>query len=236
MAMNSLKNLSNKGLTLWTKYKNWVLFILFCLLIGIIVFRKPHPTPIIPVDTTNITQQAEILKDKNDKLSAVITQYVVDQATQKKFSDSLAKALRLKPKQIVGVGQSYYKHDTIFTDTGRTKFVILNGDTSFVIEHHDNWIDLVANARKNGGGTISLSSRDTLTRTEVVKNPLFGKTIREIIIRNSSPYNKLNSGYDWTVKEKRAWLTVGPYIGIDVITLKPSFGVSAQLPLIQLKK
>lgn len=229
--MNSDKRIWNQ--TAFNKYKNWAIIILVITIVLLTCLRKRPVEPAIP-DNTPILQRVDQIKDENDKLYAQVQQKVLENAIARKFADSLAKALRVKPKFVRGVDQYVYSVDTVFTVTPVVTYQ--NKDTAFTVRKKDLWVDIEANVRTRGQSTLRFSSKDTLTRTEIVKTPLFGATTRYITIRNANPYNVVEKGYSWTVKEKRAWLTVGPYIGYDVLNMRPSIGVSVQLPLIQLKK
>lgn len=213
------------------KWKNWSILALILLTVYFVFIRKPEPPTPLTVDNTPLLQEVGRLKDRNDKMSAVVAQLTVSQAQSRKYADSLAKALKIKPKYIRGVDQIVYSKDTVLkADT----VFHSKGDTAFYMGYSDAWLDIEASSIR-GEDEIAFSIRDTLTRTETLKNSLFKPTKREIIVRNANPYVEAQEAYSWTVAEKRPWLTVGPYVGYDIITQKPSLGLSVQFPLIQIK-
>jgi|SRR6478609_935948 len=214
-------------MTLTTKVLIGVAIILAAFTVYLLL-KKPKE----PLVDNKAVQEAQYYKDANGMLVARLKQNAVNEKQMKANIDSLAKALKVKPKFIKGVDTYHSTVEIEYKDTSSS--VIIGKDTAYKIEKHDPYVDIVAIAGKDSG-SISLQMRDTLTRVEVVKTSLFKATTREVLIRNASPYTKVVSGYAYTIKEKRAILTVGPYLGID-IKGKPSFGLSVQYPLIQIKR
>jgi len=228
--------------TLTTKYKNLTIIVLVAIILGILFFGRKNPDPVSVLGQTEpILQKAKILKDINDKNSAVITQLVVsDKRDRARIADSVAKVYELKIKQIQGIDKYVYVKDTVFITKSTPIFrgSILDSNRNIIgykVETHDPWIDIVAVAGKDTA-SIAFSSRDTLLRTEVVKNPLFGAPKRTVIIRNTNPYNSLQSGYSWTTKDKKTFIAIGPAFVWNPITNKFSVGVGISLPLIQIKR
>lgn len=200
----------NKIVIFLRKYKDHILIGTVGVLFLFILFTPRHRSIEPP---TKVLKEVEHIKDVNEKLYAKLEQQVSE---RDKTIDSLAKALKLKPKHIKGETKVVVRTDTAFID--RVTPIYTGSDTAYMVEKHDPWIDVVAVAGKDTG-YISLSHRDTLTRVEVVKTYLLRPTERFILLRNSSPYNKVQSGYSWTTKEKSPFITIG--FGFSVVPVKP---------------
>lgn len=210
--------------------KTKVFIVVGLILIGIIIYLLRRE-PVHTIDKVAI-EEARYYKDINGKLVAMIKQKDISESNMKQLADSLAKALKVKPKYIKGIDTYNSTIEIEYRDTSST--VLIGKDTAYKIEKHDPYVDIIAIAGKDSG-SISLKMRDTLTRVEKVKNPLIGRTTREVLLRNASPYTTIQSGYSYTIKEKKVILGVGPYVGID-FRGQPSFGISIQFPIIQIKR
>ncbi len=173
-------------------------------------------------------------KDANGKLYAKVQQQEVDKAAYKQHIDSLAKLLKIKPKQIKGEDVVTVITDTEFVRLP-TQHVIVAKDTMYRVEKHDAWVDVVATAGKIDG-SITLKVRDTFTRLETVKTSWFKPTVRSVYILNKNPYSRPSEGSSFIIKEKQTWLTIGPYIGYDPFNRCLSGGISAQIPILKLKR
>src|SRR6476620_9751987 len=111
--MNSPKRIWNK--TPFDKWKNWIILGLIITLISLIIIHQlTKPEVPTPTDVTPVLKKAELLRDQNDQLSAKVAQLSVTNAEARAYSDSLAKALKLKPKYIKGVDKLVYTTDTTF--------------------------------------------------------------------------------------------------------------------------
>lgn len=231
--MNSPERIWNQPFI--NRWKNWIILSLIVLVVAMIAFRKRPP--VIPaIDDRPVLAKVDLLKDENDKLYAKIAELSISNSLARAYSDSLGKALKIKPKFIKGVSQQTTIHDTIFVDSSVHVTQPTPQDSSWSISKKDEWINIEAKRLPNGHGTIRFSSRDTLTRVEVVKKSLFKRTERYEIIRNASPYNQLDKAYNWKTKETKTWLVVGPSVGYDPINNKVIYGVTATLPILQFKR
>jgi hypothetical protein len=202
----------------------------------LILWRKPDKVTYITKDNLDLLRKSDSLRDLAGHRWAVISAITVEKLEAQARADSMAKLLRIKPKYIKGQDIYISKTDTIWTKLPSTiMYSTEYKDTVYKVEKNDPYISVVAIAGKLGG-TISVKSTDTLTRVEVIRNPLIGRTTRKVYLRNSSPYNKITEGMSYTVKEKTAFLTIGPAIGYDFIGKRPSVGVSIQYPLIKFKR
>jgi hypothetical protein len=241
--MNWLKNLWIKIRYFYSNHKNIIVIALVVIIIAMLrgSCRNPEPVPI--TDINPILNQIKYLEDRNGQLVATVQQANDDLYNGKRINDSLAKALGVKPKQIKGVDQLVYKTDTVYLPDTTTPVYVKTEDTvnkedgivGYKVQKHDSYVDIVAVAGKDTG-YISLVSRDTLTRTTVRKNPLFGASTTTVYIRNSNPYNKIQSGYSWVQKEKKTYISIGPSVSWNPVTNKVNVGIGISFPLIQLKR
>jgi hypothetical protein len=175
----------------------------------------------------------KVYKDRNGKLYNELQVVKIDNANYKYQVDSLAKALKLKPKVIQGEDRYIIGTDTVFYE--KSYPVLVYKDTAWQVQKVDNYVNILATAGRNTG-TIVYSSVDTLVRVETTKTNLFGKTTEKVYIRNTNPYNSIKSGFSYSKVQKRAYLSLGPSVNYDPFMNRFSIGVSLQYPLIQLKK
>lgn len=217
-----------------------ILFVFGCLIGGLLYWKGCKKTPkggeIQEVQNPLLLKQVDSLRDANGKLYVQLEQRVYTQAQVTHLLDSVAKALGIRVKTIQGVEKVVIKLDTVYrklpVDT-----VYMNGgvEVGYKIEKHDGWNDIVATILRDSS-SISYKARDTLTRIEVVKNPLFGPTKRYIYQTNSNPAMRINQGASFIVKEKQPYLSIGPYLGYNPFTNKVDAGIGVMIPLINLKK
>ena len=241
MNLTNVNNSIKTGIAFVWKYREGVLIIA----IGILIFlllHKPGVSPSTGTDPATL-QALKETKDKNGKLEVTIQQNQVEKGQLGHTIDSLAAALKIKPKFIQGVTIFITKIDTIFKDTGsvKTKIVIIGQDTVHVVQQHNAWVDISAfaytNPKKYDLDHINYQSRDSLWVVESYKNKLFKPTEYDITIRSSNPYNHIISGSSVKVREKKPWLVfgaglmyqpfpvgipwnVGIFVGYPIFTLK----------------
>jgi len=233
--MSSLKDKLTNSFV-W-KHKDAFLLFACVVLLYFQIFNKPKIQTVIGGNPLQEQQLAQ-LKDENGKMYAVIQQQTLDATAAKVYSDSLAKALKIKPKYIKGVERVIVKDSIVYETMHTLPVIIHDHDTAWKVEFHDPWSDIVAVAGRNHG-YIKQEQRDTVTRVETVEGgaDLFSKPVQHhIFLGNSNPHVGIFEGASFTVQEKKTWLTVGPYIGYDIITRKPSVGISAQIPIFQFKR
>lgn len=219
------------------RYRDAILF-MACGILTFFVVRKPKEVVINGTDPL-VLQQVKQIKDENNKMYAQIAQQVLEKAAADRYTDSLAKALRIEKKNIKTVDKIVTKDSIVYRDNN-TKPIFGTGVNSNIItaystEFHDPWVDIVAQAGKDSG-KISFQSRDTVTRVETIENHLFKASDHFIFLGNANPHNEIKEGASFTIKEKRPFLTVGPYIGYDPFQKKISAGIGVQLSIIQFKK
>lgn len=192
---------------------------------------------VVQKDNSDLIAEVKRYKDKEGDYVAKIKQHELSKEETEKRADSLARLLKIKPKTVQGVDQYFYKTDTVFKNVSTTVYVDKDGDTAYKVEKHDPWIDITAIAyRDSTKSTIDYKSRDTLTRVETKTNPLFGKSKTDVVIKNSNPYNVLQSGYSFSLKHNDPWLVIGPSIGYSIINKGVSVGVTATVPILKLRK
>jgi len=222
------------------KYKD----ILLILGVGVLVYFLVQKPKGITTQVTNPLQlkQVDSMRDINGKLYAQIAQQVYQLSQIKTYSDSLAKALKLKPKYIQGVDQIAEHDSIIYKEEPIVKDTTSEGGEVYTIEDHDAWSDVVAtiNARQDSA-SIKYSSRDTLTRVQVVNTHTllgleYAPTTYSILIHNANPHNIIQEGASFQVAEKRTFLTIGPDLQYNPFTNKLNLGISVQYPILQFKK
>lgn len=232
-----IKGFYNKFLIYYKKCKTHILFIVIFLLLFIIfvMLRRPAKTKTMLKEDVQMLQKVKILQDRNQKDWTELKQYIIDVKTAKEINDSLAKALKKKPRFIKGRDVIITKSDTLWVKLPTT--IMYNEkekDTVYTIRKKDDYIDVEAQVGPHFG-QIHFSSIDTLTRLIIIHKSLFGKTTNSVYLSNKNPYNKITEGTSFTIKEKVPLLTVGPSIGINY-NGKPTVGVSVQFPIFSIKK
>jgi hypothetical protein len=189
------------------------------------------------VDNPLLLQQIKEMHDINNKLYAQVKVQVLDLQQVKKYNDSLAKALKLKPKYIKGATIFVVKDSIVYRDTGR--IVVINGDSVHKVSHHDQWVDIDAYAYPKGKfnlDRIEYKSRDSLWLIRTTRTPLFGRPIDNLLIRSSNPNNTIVQGASYQVREKVPWLTVIAGGGYNPFGNKVVVGVFAGVPIFSLKR
>lgn len=210
-----------------------LLAITCCILFAYIICRKPRTIYENSGDPVKLSALQEY-KDANGQLYYKLQQKIVELEQVKTRNDSLAKALGIKPKYIKGEDKIVILSDTEFIKLP-SKEIITVKDTMYRVEKHDSWLDVVALAGKTGG-SISLKIRDSLTRIETLKRSLFKADERTVYILSNNPYMKPLQGSSFVIREKKPWLTIGPYAGYDPFGKRFSAGISAQLPIIKFNR
>lgn len=238
----NLQNLTTSGKKvvnyIWV-HREALLIIIIAILLFFLLHRKPIPSTTVVVDPLTLDSLHQ-QRDLNGKLYAIIEQKIVDGKNQGHLIDSMAKALKIKPKTIDGATIVIHKTDTFFRDTGRVKLVLIGGDTAHVVQKHDAWIDISAyaflNPKKFGLDSISFKFRDSLYFIETHKTHLFSPTEYQVIVKSANPYIQSIQGASYRVREKQPWLvliagggynllpvttwSVGAYIGYPILSLK----------------
>lgn len=204
------------------------------LLVLLTIVIKRHPKEItITRDNLDLLKKTDSITDLNGEYWRRIEGITIDLREAKLRNDSLARALKLKPKTIKGQDIYVSKTDTVFNDL---KTIYVTSDSTYRISKKDGYVDITAIVGKNTG-SIQYKGYDTLTRVEVVKNPLIGRSKRYVYLHNASPYNKIGAGMSYVTKEKDVWLSIGPSIQYNPLqNTKVTVGVSVQIPIIKFKR
>lgn len=184
-----------------------------------------------PIPNTKVIPEVEQIKDINDKTAALLQQYNIERINNEELIDSLANALRLKPKQIKGVDNYITEIDTIW----REKVVYIPAPTeldSTIIRRTDDYVDILAVGKPKGISYINFKlTPDTLTRVLVNKNPLFGRPSTEVYLRHSNPYFQTPKGNSFTIDQKQPLFSIGISVGYDVIGNRMSIGPTISKPI-----
>lgn len=206
------------------------------LVLVVLLFKKRKQEKLYsqPQDVIVLKELKEV-KDRNNKYWSIIQQQMLDELEDKKYKDSLADALGIKPKFIKGRDVYVVKTDTVFNVETIKIYDSVDNDTTLVVEEKNPWIEITAKVNRKGG-EIRYSSKDTINRVVTTKSSLFGGTTTTVRLNNTNPYNKITEGLSYTVKEKQPFLTIGPVVSYDIINKRVSFGVGVQYPLIKFKR
>jgi len=227
---------------MWTFIKNnWkgILIVTLGTLFLFSLLREPK-VKVIEKDNTDLVQELKQYKDRNGSLVSEVTQVKLDKAEVDARVDSLARELNISKSDIKTVDRYITKKDTQWIS--KSTPVYYHNDTAYKVSQKDQWLSIEAIAGKDTG-SIKFSLRDTLDRVEKDKSGIiqllgFNKGTN-VYLRTKSPYIDYKEGYSITVKEKETWLTIGPSVQYDLLgpnKNKVTVGVSAQIPLIKIKK
>jgi hypothetical protein len=235
-------NTSVKGVfaSIW-KYREAFLIAAIAILIYLLVHKSNLPPSATTGDPATLKALKET-KDKNGQLEVTISQQLVEKNQLGHTIDSLAKALKIKPRFIQGATIYITKIDTQYRDTGRIKLVVIGKDTVHIVQQHDHWVDISAFAYTNPKyynlDHIDYQSRDSLWMVESYKNPLFGRPTYDVTLRSSNPYNHIIAGSSIKVREKVPWLVVGAGIMYQPFPVGTPWnvGIFAGYPIFTLKR
>ena len=196
---------NNKGL-IFTILKYGVIIVVTSLLVRGLC-NPPTPLPVID----NNIEEVKTLRDRNNNLVAVIEQKSIEIVEKSHIVDSLAHALKLKPKHIKGLDREVTVLDTVWRDS----IIYISGPDSTVISRRDRWVSILAVAKPNERYIDFRLAPDTLTRVKVVKNPIFGRETTQNYLIHSNPYFKTTHGDSYEERQKRAIFNLSVSIGYD---------------------
>lgn len=187
--------------------------------------------------------QVQIWKDKYNNEHYKLERLQVDKSVLQVHADSLAKLLKIKPKQVqsythiksgVSLDQklkSEIKYDTIWEDGFKT--VIEYRPFSY----NDKWIDIKGDIGKSD--SIHIKGTDTLTKVNYWKRKWFlGTKHYYSDFSNSNPYIKIEGLKQVEVKQTKSRWGIGPSIQMSArlgtpIEFIPTIGLSLQYNLIR---
>lgn len=230
-------NLKAKVTDSWVYRYRGAILLMICAILTYFVIRSPRTTTTtVSIDNPLTLQKVVQLRDQNDKLYAKISQITLDKISIGKYTDSLSKALRIEKGNIKSVEKIVTRDSIIYRDHNTVAITNKENDIiAYSAEFQDSWVHIKAVAGKDTG-SIFFTSKDTLTRIITEENHWFRPTQHNVFLGNANPHNEVTEGASFSIKEKKLWLTVGPYIGYDPFTQKPSIGIGVQLPILQFKR
>lgn len=165
---------------------------------------------------------------KNDK---IYSQYEVEELTKnqmKKFKDSLQLALKGNVKTITST--------IVVVDTVFVNVPIQIDSTEFTVKVSDPYIELLVQGDlSTKSSSVQIGLVDTINLAILERDPLFGRRTVKATVFNANPYVTPTYGTGAILKERRNVLTVGPYIGYDILNQRPSIGIAVTAPVLTLK-
>jgi len=240
-----VQKLSKSLISIWTWIKNHpkdTLYILSTIIVAIIVLYPRKKDPIfITKNNEDLIQKVKYYEDKNGKLVAQLEQKSISEDEAKKRVAELALLLKVKPKNIKDVDKYISKTEVKFVEKPVYVPIVLDNDSNkvkegyYVVEKKDDYINVRAVAGPDTG-SISISSVDTLTRVVTRKNKLFKPDEYDVLLTNASPYNKIESGYSFTIKERPVLFDVSLQAGYNPFTRKPYVGIGISKSIFKIKK
>lgn len=190
-----------------------------------ISFLSQKSQSVIP--DTNMDSSFRQETDKNGKLIAVINAQELQIISQNKMVDSLARALRLKTRNIQAVDRYIIRTDTIIKDS----VIVTRFEDTVIFHKKDNYLDLTgfASSEKNW---IELKLTDTIFRVENRHTPIFRTPYSQIYLTNANPYSKIVAGNVLKITSPKPMITIGPSFGWDPLSGKIVPAISVQIPVI----
>lgn len=207
-------------------FRNWGELYFLALLFSMVLYwfikatdKKPVVQPdYIPV--TTVTKQGK-----------TYSQYEVEELTKaqmRKFKDSLQLALKGQVKVITST--------VVQIDTQFIEVPVSMDSNSFTVRKEDPYMSLIVEGNiKDSSADIFLFLLDTLNVAVIDHNPLIGRRTMNATVYNTNPYVIPTMGTGAILKERRNILSIGPYVGYDLVTQQPSIGVSIMVPVLTIK-
>lgn len=172
------------------------------------------------------------LRDRNNKLVAIIEQKELDKKADHALIDSLAFALKTKPRFIKGIEREVVRVDTVWRDS--VEYIVAKTPhDSTVISYKDPYVSILAVGKvpkKNSYVKFGLTP-DTTTRVTIYRNPLFGRPIEQKYIVHTNPYFVTTHGDYYEEKQRRAIATIGWSVLYDPFQKRVATGPSLTVPL-----
>jgi hypothetical protein len=217
----------------WRSIAIEILCVIVIVLFLIIKYRSTEPK-VVYVNTTNQLDSLPQKKDENGQIYELLNEVALNRDQLQTQVDSLSKALKVAKSDVRTVTNVVTK--TVVKDSNIAVQTPKVNIHSFVFL--DKYVDLsVLMNDTTDKAEFSLSTIDTLSILETLHKPFLGlgQTTHEIYLRNKNPYNHINDGNSYTVKEKPIFITIGPDIQYNPFTNKISIGISIQKPLIKIR-
>jgi hypothetical protein len=232
-----------------------ILILLLIIAFGIAVFKVVkayYDNYSISMQTKSLQQQkidltrAKVWQDKYNQTHIELERTKVDKAILEVQVDSLARILKIKPKQVESLTQikSDINLDKPLTITNVVDTIqpkekgqspIINKYTKF--QYKDKWIDIVGDV--NHKNKIKIQGQDTLTKTDYWKKKWFlGSRHYYSDISNKNPHINITGVKQVESDIKDTHWSVGPYIGVgyqagDFSRAQLSVGISLQYSIIK---
>lgn len=242
------------GLTIREKWL--IVAIAVLLIVGFAIFSRQR---VVTGSLENIAeykakteQEMKTYKDENGKLHGQVEVLVADKntflATYGQKLDSIAKVLDIKTKNIeqyvqIGIkttGSIKSRIDTTYViDTNKnnvTGETTLDTTKTYQVNYKDNWMYFSGNIVKDSF-IANYNVKDSLTFITYKKKTGFlglgkGKTLMDVTSTNpNASYFGIKGVELKDLKPKR--FGIGPYVGFDPITMRPSAGLSVNYNLIK---
>lgn len=192
-----------------------------------LLLPKRNPT-VIPTLIPEVQQ----IVDENGRTAALIKQYNMERTSNKSLIDSLAEALRIKPKEIKGIDNYITVVDTIWRDS--IVYIPATNDLdSTIISKRDDYVDILAVGKKQPHQSY-INFRlapDTVVRILSERKPLFGRPSTDVYLRHSNPYYNTVRGNSFTIDHKQPLFSIGISVGYDVIGNRLSIGPTITKPI-----
>ena len=216
-----------------TKTNKYVLYsaiLAIVLLISYILYFKTN-TNVKLSNKPDVYTEVTTWKDKYNNEHAVLQTALLEKEQFKKAVDSISEVLKVSKNNIDGVLAVTSKLDTIF----QPKYipVYMDGKKYFGFEKKDNYLTLTAIIKDTNDISVRLQSLDTLHVVSYHKTKFLGATTNYVDISNSSPYNKIVSGYNYIQKEHTKRFGIGPNVSYDPINNKVTVGIGLQYNIIR---
>lgn len=228
-----MKSIIDKLIRFYQSNKQGILLIgryVLIAVVAIVLIRILCNPPIPPPVIDNNIAQVRTLQDRNNNLVAVIQQKDYDLRSNKSLIDSLSHALKVKPKEIKGLDREIVRVDTVWRDSIQYVRALTEKDST-VISRKDRWVDIKAVGKAKGSYINFRLTPDTVNRVTIEKNPLFGRTTRDVYIIHSNPYFQTTNGDSYQEKQRRAVFNLSLSVGYDVINNRVSIGPSLGVPI-----
>lgn len=212
------------------KYVLYSAILAIVLLISYILYFKTK-TNVKLSNKPDVYTEVTTWKDKYNNEHATLQTALLEKDAFKKQVDSISEVLKVSKNNIDGVLAVTSKTDTFF----KPQYIPIyeNGKKYFGFEKKDNYLTLTGIIRDTNDISINLQSFDTLHVVSYHKTKFLGATTNYVDISNSSPYNKIVSGYSYIQKERTKRFGIGPNVSYDPINNRVTVGVGLQYNLIR---
>lgn len=208
--------------------KEWRLlyFVAVVSILFIVYYLRKNPPFNKPIQLSPVTKV-----ESRDKTYSLTEVEELTNRELKRVRDSFQLYIKGKLKTAI---KATVIIDTVFAEV---PVYIDTSGTRFTTRHSDPWMDIQVNGNlKTLTSEFSIKHRDTITMGISTTNPLFKRGTTYLSAYTYSPYTDYEMASAVTIRERRVIGTIGPFIGVDITTLKPTYGVAYSIPLIVIRK